>query len=89
MARRKKKTEAALDPVIEEPMVEPEVIDPEPEPNDDEPDGKEPQYFLAKGVSFCTRKGVKGPGEQVFPDSFPGGVETLEAMVAKGQVEKR
>ena len=75
-------------------MVEPEVGVYPVEELDSEPvvemkPATKALYFLANGVSFCTRKGVKGPGEQVFPDSFPGGVETLEAMVAKGQVEKR
>lgn len=88
MARRKKKEadlnpEPVVEPVVEKPKVEPEmVVEPKPE--------KQVRYFIPDGrKAQCAKNRVLVPGDEVFPDDLPGGLETLEEYVEKGLLEKR
>lgn len=51
-------------------------------------DAKKPDYVVAKGRSVTSRKGIKGEGEEVTADHFPGGKDTLDSLIKRGIVVK-
>jgi len=84
----KKRTE------VVEPTPEPEVVEPTPEPEVVEPTpGADaecvPSYEVAEGKSVTSLRGIRGPGVTVTAEDFPGGQETLDAIVARGDAVKR
>ena len=46
------------------------------------------EYRVAPGKSLTSKLGMLNAGELLSPGKFPGGIENLERLVAKGHVVK-
>lgn len=46
------------------------------------------EYIVAAGKSITSKKGIRGPGEEIKAAWVPGGQDTIDSLVKSGMVVK-